>query len=68
MKNKAKVMMDCCRPNTSSNQPIYGLGLIGAMIFYISHATTFTEGLVGFFKALVWPAILVYEALKLFGA
>lgn len=44
---------------------VYGLGFVGAMVYYISRATSFQEGVVGFFKAIVWPAIFVYEILKL---
>ncbi len=47
---------------------VYGLGLIGAAIYYISNAVGFWAGFVGFLKALVWPAFLVYEALKAVGA
>jgi len=47
---------------------VYGLGFIGALIYYISHATGFWVGVVGFLKALVWPAFLVYEALRMLGA
>lgn len=47
---------------------MYGLGFIGALIYYISHATGFWVGVVGFLKALVWPAFLVYEALRMLGA
>ena len=43
---------------------IYGLGFIGALVYYIGHATTFWLGVLGFFKAIVWPAMLVYELLK----
>lgn len=43
---------------------VYGLGLIGAAIYYIQHAQTLWMGVVGILKALVWPALLVYEALK----
>lgn len=43
---------------------VYGLGFIGAAIFFIGHATTFWAGVLGFFQAMVWPAFLVYEALK----
>ena len=43
---------------------IYGLGFIGAAIYFISAATTFWMGVLGFLKAFVWPAFLVYEALK----
>ena len=43
---------------------VYGLGLIGAAVYYISTATGFWMGVLGFLKAIVWPAFLVYEALK----
>lgn len=49
--------------NGSSNA-VYGLGLIGAWVFYIGSATTFLEGVIGFLKGIVWPAFMVYEALK----
>ncbi len=48
----------------SGSGAIYGLGFIGALIYYISTATTFWLGVLGFLKALVWPAFLVYELLK----
>ncbi|MFO8067032.1 MAG: hypothetical protein R6U11_05570 [Bacteroidales bacterium] len=47
---------------------VYGLGFIGAAIYFISNATGFWIGVLGFLKALVWPAFLVYEALKAVGA
>jgi hypothetical protein len=49
---------------TGASEAVYGLGLIGALVYYISHATTFMIGVLGFLKAIVWPAMLVYEALK----
>lgn len=42
----------------------YFLGVIGAAVYYIKAACTFWAGVVGFLKALVWPAVIVYEALK----
>ena len=47
---------------------LYGLGFIGAAVYYIRAADSFGEGLVGFLKAIVWPAFLVYEAFKEMGA
>jgi hypothetical protein len=47
---------------------IYGLGFIGAAVYYISTATGFWMGVLGVLKALVWPAFLVYSALKFLGA
>jgi hypothetical protein len=43
---------------------VYGLGLIGAAVYYISHATNFWMGVLGFLKAIVWPAFLVYQLLE----
>jgi hypothetical protein len=47
-----------------ASEAVYGLGLIGAWVYYISHATTFWLGVLGIFKGIFWPAMLVYELLK----
>jgi hypothetical protein len=47
---------------------IYGLGFIGAAIYYVSTAAGFWMGVLGILKALVWPAFLIYEALRFLGA
>ena len=52
--------------NNQSSSPVYGLGMIGAWIYYFSKAKTTEERVKAFFKAFVWPAILVIEALKFF--
>ena len=52
--------MHCSAPSGA----VYGLGLIGAAVYFISHAAGFWMGVLGFLKAIVWPAILVYEAFK----
>lgn len=49
------------RGNASSNA-VYGLGFIGSAIYFIAHATTFWMGVLGVLKAIVWPAILAYQA------
>ncbi|MBU0712691.1 hypothetical protein KJ762_07420 [bacterium] len=59
-------MKNDIQSNAQSNA-IYGLGLIGALVYYISHATGFWMGVFGFFKAIVWPAFLIFDALKHFG-
>lgn len=48
----------------ASSAPIYGLGLIGAWVYYIGQATTFWMGVLGFLKGIVWPALLVFELMK----
>ena len=46
---------------------VYGLGLLGALVYYIQHASTFTATIWGIVLSLVWPAYLVYKALELIG-
>ena len=46
-----------------SSDAVYGLGLIGAWVYYIGRATTFREGVQGFFKGIFWPAFLVHDLL-----
>ncbi len=43
---------------------VYGLGLIGALVYYIQHGHGFWGVVLGILKAIVWPAFLVYDALK----
>ncbi|MFA5103684.1 MAG: hypothetical protein WC527_00665 [Candidatus Margulisiibacteriota bacterium] len=44
---------------------IYGLALIGALVYYIQHATSFLNGCLGVLKAIVWPAMLMYKVLSM---
>jgi hypothetical protein len=53
---------------SSSNGAVYGLGFIGAAVFFLLKATSFWVGVVGILKALVWPAFLVFYALRALGA
>lgn len=55
-------MQDC-----GSGSAIYGLGFVGAAIYFITSATSFWTGVLGFLKAIVWPAFIVYEAFKSLG-
>ena len=48
----------------SASGAVYGFGLIGAWVYFIGHATTFGLGVLGFLKGIVWPALLIFEALK----
>lgn len=42
---------------------IYGLAFIGAAVYFIQHAVGFWGGVVGFIKAIFWPAVLMYHLL-----
>lgn len=69
--NKKSEKCDCsCQSWTMGkcSESGYGLGFLGAVIYYISTASGFWMGVLGVLKALVWPAFLVYEVLKFLGA
>ena len=52
--------------NASSFSFVYCLGFIGAVIYYIQTATGFWDGVLGVLKAIVWPAMIVFQALEFF--
>ncbi len=69
-KNVKEEKTMCCRPNIGNNyngSAVYGLGFIGAVVYYVSTATSFWMGALGVLKAMVWPAFLVYGLLKTLG-
>jgi len=49
---------------TGGGDAVYGLGLIGALVWYIGQADGFWPGVLGVLKALVWPAFVVYDLLR----
>jgi hypothetical protein len=66
-KNKS-LNMKCKTGNCGCGGCGYFLGAIGAAVYYISTATGFWTGILGLLKALVWPAMLVFELLKFVAA
>ena len=57
-------MKDQMKNANPAGGAVYGLGFIGAAIYFISTATGFWIGVLGFLKAIVWPVFLVYQAFK----
>ena len=61
-------MSDNERKNAMKDQGffggVYGMAFLGAVVYFIQHATTFWEGVLGFFKAVFWPAVLMYKLLE----
>ena len=45
----------------SGGSPVYGLGFIGALVWYWRQAHDPQERAKAVLKAMVWPAFLVYE-------
>ena len=60
-------MKDQIQKKASNPSCFYFLGFGGALIYFISTASGFWMGALGFLKAAVWPVFLVYEAFQVMG-
>lgn len=68
---ETEVVVEKCHDSSNSavkcgagGGAVYGLGLVGAAVYYIQESSGFGEFLVACLKALVWPAFVVYDLLK----
>jgi hypothetical protein len=52
------------RATAGGGNAVYGLGLIGALVYFWQQADSFGEYLLAILKGIVWPAFLVYEAFQ----
>lgn len=50
---------------SSGGGAVYGMGLIGALIYFLQHASNFSEGVLGILKSIAWPGVLVFRVLEL---
>lgn len=50
-----------CWGHAGQSNSVYGLGFIGALIYFLSGATTFSDYIIGILKAMFWPAFIVYK-------
>lgn len=48
-----------------NSDALYGIGVIGAAVYFLQHATSFWMGAVGIVKAIFWPGFVVYRVLEL---
>ena len=60
------------RVTTRSSPPpaggaVYGLGMIGALVYFLRTAESRQDYVLAVGKAVVWPAILVYLAFRRLG-
>lgn len=42
----------------------YGLGFLGALIYFLQNATSFVDVIFAIFKAIIWPALFTYRLLE----
>jgi hypothetical protein len=60
-------MKECChhKGGPGGGGAVYGLGFIGAAVYFIQHAANFSEGVFGVLRAIVWPALVIYKVIGL---
>lgn len=58
-------MSDDKKVKVTVSNSLYGMGVIGAAVFFIQNAPNFWGGVLGIVKAFFWPAFLVYKAFEL---
>jgi hypothetical protein len=67
---------DCCRKTNNchchhhgggsgTSGAIYGLGVIGALFYFLQGVVGFVPVLIGIGKAFFWPAFIVFKALTM---
>ena len=54
-------------PPRQSGGSVYGLGMIGALVYFAGKAESGQEYALALGKAMVWPALLVYQAFRKLG-
>jgi len=59
-----KVFMKRGSGGHGSSDAIYGLGVVGALFYFLQGATSFGMVLVGIGKSIFWPAILMFKLLS----
>ncbi|HEY9000714.1 MAG TPA: hypothetical protein VIM89_05145 [Mucilaginibacter sp.] len=58
-------MEDKVKKMQSPGSVIYGMGFLGALVYFIVHAISFWAGALGIIKAIFWPAFVIYKVLEL---
>jgi hypothetical protein len=62
---KAKIHQMKSQSGTAgAGNAVYGIGIIGALVYYFQVAHSFGAVMIGILKAIFWPGFLVYEAFK----
>ncbi len=73
---ETKDYKDCCKDwkgmhhhkhHGAGGGALYGLGIFGAAIYYFQHAVTSSDYILGFIKAILWPAFIVHKVFTLLG-
>lgn len=72
VKEKITKIYECCDHKHHSHNnygcgngnAIYGLGVVGALFYFLQNTNTFETVVIGIGKAIFWPAILMFKLLS----
>ena len=53
-----------CNHGSSSGNAVYGLGIMGMIIYYFHHMPSSNDMLMTILKIIFWPAFLLYHLLE----
>ncbi len=61
---------DVCRKQSSSHHggasdTVYGMGLVGAFVYFFPQITSISSFFMVLIKSIIWPGLLVFQALSL---
>lgn len=65
MKEKEKKKEVSGMKHNAGGGALYGIGVLGALVYFIQTSTSFLDGIVGIIMAIFWPAVVVYKVLEL---
>lgn len=69
---KENLSNECCgdkffskgrHDHCGKSNAIYGLGVVGALFYFLQSASGFSAVMMGIGKAIFWPAILMFKLL-----
>ena len=52
-----------CHCGGGNSNPIYGLGVIGSLFYFLQGANSFSLIVVGIAKSFFWPAVVLFKVL-----
>lgn len=56
--------MNKCNTSCGGSGMIYGLALIGSLVYFLKGAVTFGAIMLAIGKSIAWPGVLVYHLLQ----
>lgn len=57
----------CCGQGSGGCGAVYGIGFLGALVYFVTTAPDFWGILIGIVKSIFWPGVVVYGVLKFLG-